>query len=172
MDLLKELGIDRNTIVMFSSDNGPHYEGGADPRFFKSAGPLKGAKRSLHEGGIRVPFIVRQPGKVRAGTTSDHPSAFWDVMPTLCELMKVDAPEDTDGISFLPTLYDRGQQKKHDYLYWQFRGAQMVRRGKWKLLGNNQLYDLEADIGERKNLAKQHPELVEELKLLYRDARK
>lgn len=172
VDLLKELGIDRNTIVMFSSDNGPHYEGGADPRFFKSAGPLRGAKRSLHEGGIRVPFIARQPGKIKAGTVSSHPSAFWDVMPALCDLMKVDAPADTDGISFLPTLYGRGKQKEHDYLYWQYAGGQAVRRGKWKLVGNKQLYNLETDIGERKNLAKEHPELVAELKELYRDAKK
>ena len=119
-----------------------------------------------------MPFIVRQPGKIKAGTVSSHPSAFWDVMPTLCELMKVDAPGDTDGISFLPTLYDQGTQKKHDYLYWQYAGGQAVRRGKWKLVGNKKLYDLETDIGEKKNLAKVHPELVEELKLLYRDAKK
>ena len=174
LDLLEELKLDKNTLVMFTSDNGPHSEGGADPAFFNSAGPLRGGKRSLHEGGIRVPFIAWQPGKIKAGSISDHPSAFWDVMPTVCDLIDVDAPRDTDGISFLPTIYNSGPQKKHNYLYWQYAGNQAVRRGKWKLVGNNKnarLFNLETDIGEKTNLAPEHPELVDELKSLYEDAK-
>ncbi|MDP6525436.1 MAG: arylsulfatase [Kiritimatiellia bacterium] len=174
LDLLKELKIDENTLVMFSSDNGPHSEGGADPRFFNSAGPLSGGKRSLLEGGIRVPFIAWQPGRIKAGSTSDHPSAFWDVMPTVCELIDVEIPADTDGISFLPTMYGSGAQKKHDYLYWQYAGQQAIRRGNWKVVGNEKnarLFDLKTDIAEKRNLAKEQPELVAELKALFKAAK-
>ncbi|MCP4452105.1 MAG: sulfatase-like hydrolase/transferase, partial [Planctomycetes bacterium] len=174
MDLLKELNLDQNTLVLFTSDNGPHNEGGADPAFFKSAGVLRGGKRSLHEGGIRVPFIARQPGQIEAGSVSDHASAFWDIMPTLCDLISVDAPQDTDGISLIPTLYQNAPQTKHDYLYWQYAGNQAVRCGPWKLVGNNnaQLYNLETDLSEKTNLASQHPDLVNELKQLYKDAKR
>ncbi len=174
LDLLKESNLDGNTVIMFTSDNGPHNEGGADPAFFKSAGPLRGGKRSLHEGGIRVPFIAWQPGKIKAGTLSNHVSAFWDVMPTLCDLMQVDTPQDTDGISLLPTLYDDGPQAEHDYLYWQYAGNQAVRRGPWKLLGNNKnarLFNLETDINEKINVASKHPALVKELESLYETAK-
>ena len=167
LELLKKLEIDRDTLVLFTSDNGPHSEGGADPAFFKSAGPFRGEKRSLHEGGIRVPMIAWQPGKVRSGIVSDHPSAFWDVMPTLCDLFQVEPPKDTDGISFLPTLYGQGEQKKPEYLYWRYDGAQAVRQGPWKMLLHGskvQLYHLETDPGEKKNLASEYPKVVERLK--------
>jgi arylsulfatase A-like enzyme len=172
LDLLKELGIDDNTIVMFSSDNGPHREGGADPDFFDSNGPMQGYKRDLYEGGIRVPMLVRWPGKIAAGGTTEHISAFWDVLPTLAELAGVEAPAETDGISFAPTLLRQGEQKQHEYLYWEFHeqgGKQAVRMGPWKGVRLNvmksanapiELYDLLNDLGETRDLAAQHPEVV------------
>jgi len=171
---LKELGIDENTIIMFSSDNGPHLEGGADPDYFDSNGIYRGYKRDLYEGGIRVPMIVRWPGKVKADSKSDHISAFWDVMPTFADIIDVNAPEDIDGISFLPTLIDK-DQSQHDYLYWEFHergGRQAVRQGDWKLVVYNvfseeslspELYNLKNDPGEDNNLASQYPERVQEL---------
>jgi arylsulfatase A len=169
LNLLREFKIADNTLVMFTSDNGPYFEGGADPNFFDSNGPLRGGKRALHEGGIRVPFIAWHPGKNKAGSQSDHSSAFWDLMPTVCELIEQPTPE-TDGISMVPTLYGRNAQKPHDYLYWQYSGNQAVRRGKWKyieLKDKPHLYNLEEDLGESKNLASVHPELVGELRKLF-----
>ncbi|MEL7588315.1 MAG: arylsulfatase [Prolixibacteraceae bacterium] len=183
LDKLKELGLDKNTIVMFSSDNGPHVEGGADPDYFDSNGPLKGYKRDLYEGGIREPMIAWWPGKIQAGTTSDHVSAFWDVMPTLAELADVETPEHTDGISFLPVLLGKEALKKHDYLYWEFHeqgGRQAIRRDNWKLVRyhvldstktTTELYDLTADIGEQDNVAEEHPEVVAGLLKLMGQAR-
>jgi len=179
---LKELGIDDNTIIMFTSDNGPHMEGGADPDFFNSNGILKGYKRDLYEGGIRVPMIVWWPEKIYAASTTDHVSAFWDVMPTIADITGVDAPKGIDGISFLPTLLD-GEQEKHDYLYWEFHergGRQALRRGDWKLVQYNvnkdprnpfELYNLKDDPGEENNLADANPEIVEKLKALLQNAR-
>jgi arylsulfatase A-like enzyme len=144
--LLKELEIDDNTAVFFTSDNGPHQEGGHQHEFFDSNGPLTGYKRSMHDGGIRVPLLVRWPGKVKAGTVSDHPSAFWDFMPTACEIAQLPQPDafgaDTergcDGISYFPTLHGSGsEQPRHEYLYWASQeGATSVgmRMGKWKLV--------------------------------------
>ncbi|MDA7878047.1 arylsulfatase [bacterium] len=144
--ILKELEIDDNTAVFFTSDNGPHQEGGHQHEFFDSNGPLTGYKRSMHDGGIRVPLLVRWPGKVKAGTVSDHPSAFWDFMPTACEIAQLPQPDafgaDTergcDGISYLPTLHGSGsKQPRHEYLYWASQeGATSVgmRMGKWKLV--------------------------------------
>jgi arylsulfatase A-like enzyme len=173
MALLKRLDIDKNTIVMFSSDNGPHKEGGGDPAFFKASGPLRGYKRALYEGGIRVPMIARWPGKIRAGSKSSHISAFWDLLPTCCELAGSDIPDDIDGISMVPTfLSRRRQQKKHEALYWEFHEQgkkQAVRMGKWKGVRLNvaknpagpiELYDLKNDIGEKNNVADRHPEIV------------
>ncbi len=180
----KELGIADNTIVVFTSDNGPHQEGGADPNYFDSNGPLKGVKRDLYEGGIRVPMIVKWPGKVAANTTSDHVSAFWDVLPTFSEIIGVDTPENIDGISFLPTLNGMKQgQKEHEYLYWEFHelgGRQAVRKGNWKAVKYNvfdtanaaiALYDLSKDIGEENNVANQHPEIVAEMDKIMKEAR-
>lgn len=183
LDKLKELGLDKNTIVLFSSDNGPHLEGGADPDYFDSNGPLKGYKRDLYEGGIREPMLVRWPEKVAAGTKSEHISAFWDVMPTLAALTGAVAPENIDGISFLPTLLAQSGQKQHDYLYWEFHeqgGRQAVRKGKWKLVcyqvfdpskTKTELFDLNKDLGEMNNIAAQYPEVVKELSALMQEAR-
>ena len=177
---LKELGLDQNTIVMFTSDNGPHREGGADPDFFKSYGPLRGVKRDLYEGGIRVPMIAWYPGMIQAGTTTDHMSAFWDVMPTLAELSGTKAAEHTDGISFLPTLSGKSDQQKHDYLYWEFHeqgGKIAVTKDNWKAIWLNvnspqrttiELYDLSEDIHEDYNMADLHPEIIAELDQLIR----
>jgi arylsulfatase A len=176
LDLLKELGIDNNTIVSFTSDNGPHKEGGHDPSFFDSNGPLKGHKRDLYEGGIRVPFVARWPGKIKPGSKSDLPVAMWDVLPTCLDIAGLESPADIDGISYLPALLGQNKnQKKHKYLYWAFYergGKQAVRWGKWKGVRNNvgkdpnstlELYDLSKDIGEENNIASQFPEVVSEL---------
>lgn len=178
---LKELGLDKNTIVIFTSDNGPHREGGANPDYFRSYGPLKGVKRDVYEGGIRVPMIAWGPEKIKAGVKSEHISAFWDVMPTLAELTGVTLPEAGDGISFLPTLLSEGEQKQHDYLYWEFHelnGREALRSGNWKLIRQPvvgetilELYDLSSDIHEDNNLAQQNPEKVKELEVLMDGAR-
>ncbi|MFC2097260.1 arylsulfatase [Bacteroidota bacterium] len=182
-DLLKELGIDENTIVIFTSDNGPHQEGGNDPDFFESTAGLRGIKRALYEGGIRVPMIVRWPGVIEAGITSNHISAFWDFMPTACELGGIEAPAGIDGISYLPELLGK-KQKQHDYLYWEFHeqgNKQAIRKGKWKAvklkMKNNydvpiELYNLDNDPGENTNIASQYPELISEMKILFKEAHK
>lgn len=176
LDLLKELNLEENTIVMFSSDNGPHNEGGADPDFFDSNGPLTGYKRDLYEGGIRVPMLVRWPGRVKAGSTCEHICAFWDVLPTCAELAGQPAPMGIDGISFLPTLLGYGKaQTPPAHLYWEFHeqgGKQAVRMGKWKAVRLNaqqapdgpiELYDLSRDIGEKNNVAAKNKDVVEEM---------
>jgi arylsulfatase A-like enzyme len=181
---LKEKGLDENTIVIFTSDNGPHEEGGADPNFFNRDGLLKGIKRSTNEGGIRVPFIVRWPGKIKAGTVNDHQLAFYDLMPTFCELAGIDNYEEKyrnprlendyfDGISFAPTLLGKGKQKEHDHLYWEFHETNMigVRMGDWKLVvknGNCSLYDLKNDPHEDNNLAASYPDVVQKMKDIIR----
>jgi len=159
MDLVKQLGLDDNTLIMFSSDNGPTFNGGTDSAFFESAGPLRGLKASLYEGGIRVPMIARWPHRIEAGTATDHISAFWDVLPTITELIEIDSPADIDGISFLPALLgNNDRQKTHDYLYWEYNGAQAVRMGDWKGYRRRinqpiELYNLTDDIAEQHNLA-------------------
>lgn len=178
---LKELGLDKNTMVIFASDNGPHEEGGANPDYFKSYGPLRGIKRDVYEGGIRVPMIAWCPGKIREGVKTDHVSAFWDVMPTFAELTGTALPEEGDGISFLPTLFSQEGQKQHDYLYWEFHelnGREALRAGNWKLIRQPivgetilELYDLSQDTHEDANLAKQYPEKVKELEALMDGAR-
>jgi arylsulfatase A-like enzyme len=169
MQKLKDLGIDENTIVFFTSDNGPHREGGANPDFFDSNGPLRGIKRDLYEGGIRVPLIARWPGRIDSGRTTDDVSAFWDFMPTFAVLSGQMPPADTDGLCMVPTLLGRAEkQKKHKFLYWEFyeRGSkQAVRMGRWKAVrfgaaGRLELYDLQTDIGETTNVADGHPEVV------------
>ena len=166
LDALDASGQSENTLIIFTSDNGPHEEGGADPEFFDSNGPLRGIKRDLYEGGIRVPMIARQPGTIAPGTTSNHVSAFWDLLPTFAEIAGTSSPT-TDGISFLPTL-NGATQPEHEYLYWQFneRGfKQAVRMGDWKGVrfertGVFELYDLSSDIGETTNVADQFPDIV------------
>jgi arylsulfatase A-like enzyme len=184
MSLLKRLDIDKNTIVMFSSDNGPHKEGGADPAFFNSSGPLRGYKRDLYEGGIRVPMIARWPDKIKAGSTINHISAFWDLLPTCCELAGAAIPDGIDGISMVPTLLGRQRaQKRHDYIYWEFHAQgkkQAVRMGDWKAVRLNvaknpdgpiELYNLNKDIGEKNNMARRHPEIVAKIEKLMKAAR-
>ncbi|MHC4993783.1 MAG: arylsulfatase [Planctomycetota bacterium] len=181
--LLKELNIDDNTLILFTSDNGPHLEGGHKPDFFDSNGPLNGHKRSLTDGGIRVPLIARWPGTVQPGTTTDHISAFWDFLPTACEIAGVKAPAGLDGVSYLPTL--RGQthrQTQHEYLYWEFYsrgGKRAVRMGPWKAVQLNlsedknspiHLYNVEADIAESIDLAAKHPEIIARVKEIFEEA--
>ncbi len=181
MEKLAELGLEENTIVIFASDNGPHLEGGADPEYFESNGPLRGNKRDMYEGGIRTPMIVRWPDRVKPGSVSDHISAFWDVMPTFAEIAGIDVPARTDGISFLPELLGK-KQKKHEYLYWEFHeqgGKTAVRMGDWKAVKLNadkgtestiELYDLSTDEGETTDLAPSNPDLVKKLKQVMNDA--
>ena len=180
---LRELALDKNTLVIFTSDNGPHGEGGANPAYFDSSGPLRGMKRDLYEGGIRVPMIARWPGQIEAGSRGDHICAFWDVMPTLAELAGAEVPVNIDGISFAPTLLGQSQkQKEHDYLYWEFHeqgGRQAVRRGRWKAIrlqvkrdpnGPLELYDLQIDPQEKNNVASQHPDIIERMTQIMAEA--
>jgi arylsulfatase A len=173
MTLLKELSLDDNTLVFFASDNGAVYPlTGTDPEFFRSNGNSRGYKQELYEGGIRTPFIARWPGRVKAGTTNDFIGAFWDVMPTLCEIAGTTAPTDIDGLSFAPTLLGQTGQKQHEYLYWEYQSAgraQAVRFGNWKAVRNNlkkaldstpELYNLATDPGETTNVAEQYPEIA------------
>lgn len=176
VDLLKEIALERDTLVMFSSDNGPTHDGagGSDSDFFASAGPLRGLKGSLYEGGIRVPFIARWPGRIKEGSTSDLPCAFYDMLPTLCDVAGVQPTSGMDGVSILPTLLGRTGQKRHEILYWEFAGyggQQAVRMGDWKGIrrdmqkGNRtlQLYNLAVDLGEKNDIAAKHPEIVERI---------
>jgi arylsulfatase A-like enzyme len=177
LDLLKKKGLDENTIVIFTSDNGPHEEGGADPEFFGRDGKLRGLKRQCYEGGIRIPFIVRWPGKVEAGSVNDHQLAFYDIMPTFCDLTgvknyvkkytnrKKKGTDYFDGISFAPTLLGKDGQKEHDFLYWEFNETDQigVRMGDWKLVvkkGTPLLYNLADDIHEDHDIAAEHPDIV------------
>lgn len=181
---LKKQGIEDNTLIIFSSDNGPHREGGHDPNYFDSNGQLRGIKRDLYEGGVRVPMIATWKGHIEAGSESDHISAFWDFMPTLAEVSGQPISVEVDGISMLPTFLGRhADQKQHEYLYWEFPvsdGRVAVRKGKWKAVRYDaikgtsklQLYDLESDPGEKKNVAADHPDLVTELNELIFQARK
>lgn len=180
LEQLKTYGIDEQTIVFFSSDNGPHAEGGNDPDFFNSNGPLRGIKRDLYEGGIRVPMVVRWAGHAPAGRVSHHVGYFGDFLATAAELAGVTPPEDLDSLSFLPEILDESErQEQHRYLYWEFyeRGsAQAVRHGNWKgirqpmFTGKMELYDLSEDIGEQYDLSKGHPEVVKELESLMEEA--
>ncbi|MCS1407293.1 MAG: Arylsulfatase [Verrucomicrobia subdivision 3 bacterium] len=170
--LLGELKIDRNTLVIFTSDNGPHSEGNHRHEFFDSNGPLRGFKRDLYEGGIRVPAIAWWPGVIQAGTVSDEPLAFWDFLPTACELAGRESQAPTDGISFVPLL--RGEaQRSHDYLFWKFNDKLAVRQREWKAVkpGRNQgweLYNLREDLGETTSLADRQQKKLQELKQLVR----
>ncbi len=178
---LDSLGIADNTIVVFTSDNGPHQEGGADPDFFNSNGEFRGYKRDLYEGGIRVPMIVKWNGVVEENAKSNHISAFWDFLPTMADIIGVGCPENIDGISFLPELTGTGVQKKHDYLYWEFHennGRQAVRQDEWKAVrydvhnnGEIKLYNLNDDVSEEKNVADRYPEKVAEMDSLMKMSR-
>jgi len=179
MAKLKALGIDEETVVIFSSDNGPHGEGGANPRFFHSSGPLTGMKRTLTEGGIRVPGMARWPGRIQPGTTSDHPWAFWDFLPTACEIAGVRPPADTDGLSFLPAMLGK-RQRRPEFLYWEFHegggSQQAVRMGNWKAIrrwpkGPTRLYDLSKDLGEKTDVAAAHADVVKKIETYLAGAR-
>jgi len=179
LDELELFKIANQTLVIFTSDNGPHQEGGVDPKFFQSSGPFRGHKRDLTEGGIRVPLIVRWPGKVAAGAVNHQPFAFWDIFPTLAQASRLTVPDTLDGISFLPTLLGQSTQKQHDYLYWEFHENgfhQAVRRGDWKGIragvdGKLELYDLKADPGEKTDVAAEHPEEVAKIEAIMKTAR-
>lgn len=172
---IKELGLDEETLVIFTSDNGPHREGGNNPEFNDSNGPLRGIKRDLYEGGIRVPMIARWPGSIKPGGESDHVSAFWDFLPTACEIAGVKPHEGIDGISYLPALLGR-EQKKHEFLYWEFESKQAMRMGDWKGLrfgtkGKLALYNLKDDIGEKNDVAGLHPDIVAKIETYMDTAR-
>jgi arylsulfatase A-like enzyme len=172
VEKLKALHLDQNTLIIFTSDNGPHAEGGNDPFYFNSGGGFRGIKRDLYEGGIREPMIITWPAVIKAGQESHQTGAFWDFLPTFADILDVPVPAHTDGISVLPTLEAKGSQKQHDYFYWEFHennGREAIRMGNWKgvryNVNNNkntawELYDLARDPHETTNLAMQHPELV------------
>ena len=178
VELLDARGLGRRTLVLFTSDNGPPREGGADPAFFNSAGGLRGIKRDLYEGGIRVPMIAWWPGTVPAGRTSDHPWTHWDVLPTLAEVAGAKAPAGLDGVSVTRVLRG-GTQPAPEFLYWEFheRGFQQaVRMGKWKAVRLKpgeplELYDLDADRAEQRNVASAHPEIVARIEDYLKTAR-
>ena len=176
--LLRELKLENDTVVMFTSDNGPTFPtGGVDPAFFESADGLRGLKRDVYEGGIRVPFIARWPGRVPAGRVSALPCAFWDMMPTFAELGGAAAPKGLDGVSLVPTLEGRpNAQPKRPYLYWEFAGDQAVRLGDWKGVRlrkatATELYDLATDPGEKANVASAHPDVVVRIEEIFRTGR-
>jgi len=167
---LKQHGIDDNTIVFFSSDNGPHKEGGNDPYYFRSMGPLQGYKRSLHDGGIRVPMMVRWPGKVAAGEVSDLPWYFADFLPTVADLTGGSLRGEVDGVSVLPTLYGEAQDLSNRVMYWGGTEGkyEAARWGKWKAVKETpeaqvELFDLSQDIGEEKNIAAEHPDVAKQM---------
>lgn len=183
VDLLEKKGVLENTIIVFTSDNGTHKEGGHDPRYFDSNGPFRGTKRDLYEGGIRTPFIVRWDKEIKPGAVSYHESTFWDLMPTICDITGASVPEGIDGISYLPTLTGKGSQQKHDYLYYEFHeqgGKQCVIKDRWKLIRlqvNNpnkthyELYNLTTDPGEIANVVNLYPEKVKELQAIMEKSR-
>lgn len=182
LELLKAKGLDDDTLVIFTSDNGPHDEGGADPSFFGFNAALRGIKRQTHEGGVRVPFIAWWPGSVASNSVNDHILAFYDVMPTLCELIGVDNYIDRyqnpildadhfDGISFAPTLLGNEGQEQHDFLYWEFEETDQVavRMGDWKMVskgGKPHLYNLAEDLHEDNDIASQHPDIVRQMVII------
>jgi arylsulfatase A-like enzyme len=180
LDKLKELKLDDNTIVFFTSDNGPHKEGGADPAFFHSSGPWRGYKRSMTEGGIRVPMVVRGwPHEHRKTGTSDLVWAFWDFLPTATELAGVKPPANIDGRSVAPVILGTAEVKPHEFLYWEFHengSKQAVRTGDWKAIrpkvgGPLELYDLAKDPGEKEDVAAKHPEVVAKVETYLKTAR-
>lgn len=184
MELLEELGISERTMLVFTSDNGPHHEGGADPEFFRSSGGLRGIKRDLYEGGIRVPMIARCPGVIPSGTTSDHISCFYDVLPTFAEMNGINLQDEVDGISFLPALKGEGVQLPHSCLYWEFHeqgGKMAVLKGDYKCIAFDvasggegvryELYDLSEDPCESDDISGIHPDIVNEMSELMKKSR-
>jgi len=178
MGLLKELGLDRHTIVFFTSDNGG-YPDGAARKMFNPQGPLRGNKGNLYEGGIRVPMIARWPGKIEPGRVSGQAWAFWDFLPTAAELAGVEALKNIDGISMLPAILGEKQERQHEFLYWEFRTrtfSQAVRFGDWKGIRHGTkeplaLYNLATDLGEKNNVADKHPDVVRRIEAHLKTAR-
>ncbi len=176
LDRLAELGVGRETLVMFSSDNGPHNESNHDLLRFRPSGTLRGIKRDLYEGGIRVPFLAWWPGTIQPGRVSDHIGYFGDLMATVADLAGVDPPADTDSISFAPTLTGgHTEQAAHDFLYWEFYeggSSQAVRMRQWKgirkpmFVGGIELYDVSRDPAERYNVARNYPDVVKEIEVI------
>ncbi len=181
LDKLKEHDLLENTIIIFTSDNGPHREGGGDPDFFNSNGIYRGYKRDLYEGGIRVPTIISWQGKIDEGKESNFPFAFWDWLPTFADILQTEIKGDTDGVSILPTLTEKGEQDQRDYFYFEFQemgGRQAVIKGDWKLLhldirngGKYELYNIASDPSENHNIIDQFPDISEHLKTIMKDAR-
>jgi arylsulfatase A len=191
LDLINRLGLDEKTLVIFTSDNGatfgrsrkepsPGRQDGTESFFFGSTGRLRAFKGSVYEGGIRVPFIARWPGSIKAGSVSDLPAVFYDVLPTLCEITGAPVPKVADGLSILPTLTGEGEQRKHAFLFWDFTGQggqQAVRMGDWKGVRRNlhrgnlriELYNLTTDVGEMNDVAGQHPEIVKRIEKIMKD---
>jgi len=175
--LVRDLGLDRDTLIVFTSDNGPTFNGGTDSAFFESAGPFRGLKTMVYEGGIRVPMVARWPGKIPAGTVSAHASAFEDYMPTFAEMAGLARPAGIDGVSMLKALEGRRSvQKPREYLYWEFQGKQAVRMGSWKGIRNAatgafELYDLAKDAGEKSDVAAAHLDIVSRIETIMRTAR-
>jgi arylsulfatase len=178
VDLLKKLGIYENSIIFFTSDNGPVTTGGADSQFFENAKPFNQAanrlKGSVFEGGIHVPMIVSWHGIRNKGATTDHVCAAWDIFPTMCEILNVKVPEGLDGISFMPTILQKENQKKHEFLYWEYpegRGQQAVRFGNWKGIRDStrdgvlkiKLFDLDYDITEETDISDRYPDIVKQI---------
>ncbi|QDT65157.1 arylsulfatase [Calycomorphotria hydatis] len=180
LDLIEELGIDDDTLIMFASDNGAHHEGGHDPIFWNSTGGLRGHKRDMHEGGIRSPMLARWPGVIPVETTTSHISAFWDILPTMAEIVEQPMPEGVDGISFLPTLCGQSEdQQQHDYLYWEFQKGEKTfskaaRMGDWKAYQQTnhplELYNLADDPFEKQDLAGEKPEVSSRMKAIFDEA--
>jgi arylsulfatase len=181
---LRELGLEDDTLVLFTSDNGPTYDrlGGSDSEFFESTGGLRGFKGSVYEGGLRVPLVARWPGVVPAGAESAQLAAFWDLLPTLAELCGAQAPADCDGESFASVLRDGGERARSVPLYWElagYGGQQALRDGDWKAVRRNlkqgktrtELYDLARDPAERRELAIEHPDVVARMDSLFASSR-
>ena len=184
LDLLKELGLEEDTIVIFTSDNGPHHEGGHRPDFFNSSGAVRGLKRDLYDGGIREPFVIQWKGKIQPGAVTEHVAAFWDILPTFAELAGAKTPDNLDGISLVPTLLgDPDYQKSHEYLYWEFHemgGKRAVRFGDFKAVQNDmnkkprgkiEIYNIVEDPKELNNLAEKRPDLVQKARKILNSAR-
>lgn len=184
LDLLKELGLEEDTIVIFTSDNGPHHEGGHRPDFFNSSGAVRGLKRDLYDGGIREPFVIQWKGKIQPGVVTEYVAAFWDILPTFAELAGAKTPDNLDGISLVPTLLGNpDNQKSHEYLYWEFHemgGKRAVRFGDFKAVQNDmnkkprgkiEIYNIVEDPKELNNLADKRPDLVQKARKILNSAR-